>query len=93
MTKTVYFNTGVRPAPRDPYTNEPPITPYGCQVVRGGVIQIPMTVEDLPDSAEFLYAQSHLPETLPPNVIYRELLDGARPGAIYSKYAFFRIKE
>ena len=94
MIQTVYFNTGVRPARQGDLPWQTPITPYGCQVVRGGVIEIPMEVEDLPKGATFLYAQDHLdPEKLPANVIYRKILNPKEPGGMISKYAFFRIEE
>jgi len=87
MSKTIWFDTGVRPG-----FGTPPTKPYGCQVVRGGTIQIPMEVEDVPEGAIFEHAISVLRDIdrMPYRAV-REILNAGQPGAIVSKYAVFLI--
>lgn len=85
---TFYFNTGVRP---DPCAN-PPIQAYAKfgQVVKGGVIQIPFQVENVPENAllKFLCDNPDLPEGKSSNCIVAKLLPGS---GMLSEYAYFQI--
>jgi hypothetical protein len=71
MQKTFYFDTGVRP-----YNFNPPVKPYGRQIIRG-TIQIPFICEDVPDNAFFKFAcdNGELPEAKHSNILVRKILD------------------
>jgi hypothetical protein len=86
--QTFYFDTGVKPGQRRIWGG--PVETYGCQVVRGGTIQIPMEVDDVPKGSVFLYAKDGIGEEVP-GVIHREILNNTQKGGLLSKFAFFRI--
>ena len=89
MTKTFYFNTGVRPE----LVNNPPFAyDYHANkgnVIKGGTLQIPFTCDDVPDGAIFLHACDipDLPESRSDSVIVREITGGG----LLSKFAYFRV--
>lgn len=79
--KTFYFNTGVTI-----------VAPYGNQVRRGGVNQIPFDVSDeVPDDAELMYLcdNPELPDSKRPRVMVVPVYNTD----MISKYAYFKTKE
>jgi hypothetical protein len=81
MTRTFYFNTGVRPE-NNPHLME-------GEAWRGGVKQIPFDCEDVPEGAElmFLCDDPNLREAKYPNVIVRPVSNTK----MISRYAYFKV--
>lgn len=85
---TFFFNTGVRPN----WGATPPIRAsarFG-QVEKGGTIQIPFQVENVPENAHLLFLCDNpdLPEGKAPNHTVAKLLPGS---GMVSQYAYFRL--
>jgi len=82
MRKTYYFDTGVTIR-----------GPYGCQVWKGGTVQIPFDCENVPEKAIFKFAcdNPELAESKHPNYIVAEILDQDKKGGLCSKCAYFQI--
>lgn len=85
---TFFFNTGVRPNP----FAKPPIRalPQFGQVLKGGTVQIPFQVENVPSKSELLFLCNYpdLPESKHPGRIVARLLPGS---GMVSEYAYFRL--
>lgn len=88
LRRTFYFNTGVRPNP----FAAPPICAHAKfgQIEKGGTIQIPFEVENVPENAclKFLCNYPDLPEGKCSNWIVAKLFPGS---GMCSEYAYFQV--
>ena len=80
MTRTFYFNTGVRP-----YIHVPTVKLSEGQVLRGGTVQIPFDCEDVPENAEFKFGCDD------PNIRGGYLVRPILNSALLSKFAYFQV--
>jgi hypothetical protein len=91
QTQTFWFNTGVVPWKLQ---NPPFRGCYGCERVRGGTIQIPVEVEEVPPGSRFEYAVSTLTDRdRSPHLLVRPILNHGEKGSLISKFAIFRLPE
>tara|TARA_R110000851_G_scaffold39729_7_gene100724 strand:+ start:1432 stop:1716 length:285 start_codon:yes stop_codon:yes gene_type:complete len=86
MTRTFYFNTGVKPWNTNGL--------FGRQVWKDGTKQIPFECQDVPEGAVFLMGSSS--EEVPSGyghsrIIRREIKDWEDGLGMMSKYAYFRL--
>jgi hypothetical protein len=78
MTKTFYFNTGVRP-----YIHNPPVKVGPGQIIKGGTLQIPFDCEDVPENAFFKFGCDD------PNIRGGYLVRPILNSTLLSKFAYF----